>query len=284
MRGEPPRSGTLARAVNPLWQWPFLFASAAIAGAVNSIAGGGTLLTFPALLAAGVPPIAANATSTVALVPGSAAAFWGYRDTLRHDGRTLAAMGVPSVVGGTAGALLVLRAGDHAFAVLVPWLLLGATVLFMVQGPIANRLAAARANSDQRGGSDSPAARSAPTLAAWAGLVTFQLVVSVYGGFFGAGMGILMLAALGLTGMTDIHRMNAFKNFAAVCINGVATVAFIASGRVQWQLAGVMAVGAIAGGLLGARVAKRVGQVRVRQGVVAIGLAITAAMFWRQVR
>lgn len=256
-----------------LAQYGTLVLSAFAAGAVNSIAGGGTLLTFPALLAVGVAPLTANATSTVALVPGSASAFFGYRAELRDDARTLLALGLPSVAGGILGARLALRAGDALFARLVPWLILCATVLFMAQEPLG-RLLRARASSAQ-----TEEASEQPRL--WA-LALFQLLIAVYGGFFGAGIGILMLAALGLAGFRHVHRMNAMKNFAAVCINGVATVTFIAGRRVHWPFALVMATGAIAGGYFGAGVARRVGPRRVRQAVVAIGLGIAGLMFWRQ--
>jgi uncharacterized protein len=248
-----------------------LFLAALLAGTINSVAGGGTLLTFPALLAFGVPPIAANATSTVALVPGSFSAFWGYRADLKQGSRTLLAFAIPSVVGGALGALFVNRVGDATFARLVPWLIFGATALFVVQAPlrawIVRRL-------DRPPGAE-------PGRGALVAVVLFQLAVATYGGFFGAGIGILMLAALGLFGLESIHRMNGVKNFAAVCINGVASITFIALGRVHWHLALLMAAGAIIGGQLGARVAKRIGEQNVRRVVVVIGLGIGGWMLVR---
>ena len=248
----------------------FLLCIAAfVAGAINSVAGGGTLLTFPALLSIGVPPIAANATSTVALVPGSFAAFYGYRDELEGSARReLLWFAIPSLIGGVIGALIVDRVGDRTFARLVPWLIFSATALFALQPPIKAWLS--RVSPHNTG-----TARRAPFV------IAFQLVVSIYGGFFGAGMGILMLAALGLLGLTNIHRMNGVKNFAAVCINGVAAITFAILGRVRWSLALVMAVAAIAGGILGARVAKRIGEAHVRRVVIGIGLAIGLAMLVR---
>ncbi len=238
-----------------------LFGAALAAGAINSVAGGGTLLTFPALLAVGIAPVAANATSTVALVPGSLSAFWGYRSALPTDRRSLVWLGLPSVAGGALGAWLVIRAGDALFAHLVPWLILGATALFLAQGPV-------RAWLDKRGGAGEPSGRFP------VGAVLFQFAVALYGGFFGAGIGILMLAALGLMGLRNIHQMNGLKNYAAVCINGVAALAFILSRRVQWHLALLMMVGAIVGGYGGAGLAQRLGQVNVRRLVVVIGLSM----------
>jgi len=243
-----------------------LFLAAFVAGAVNSVAGGGTLLTFPTLLSLGIPPIAANATSTVALVPGSFAAFHGYRDEMKGSRREVIMFAVPSLIGGVIGALFVNRVGDRAFAKAVPWLIFTATALFAVQ-PLVRKWI-------EKAGPSNPARRAPFTIA-------FQLLVAVYGGFFGAGMGILMLAALGFLGVRGIHRMNGVKNFAAVCINGVASITFIVLGRVVWTHAAVMAVGAIAGGIGGAGVAKRVGEANVRRLVMAIGVAIGVLMLVR---
>ena len=249
----------------------YLFAAAFCAGVVNSIAGGGTLLTFPALLSAGVAPVTANATSTMALVPGSMSAFWGYRNEIRGEGRLLAAMAVPSLIGGIVGAVTADRVGDATFAKLAPLLVLGATVLFMAQDPIrrwAARLTPA-GQGDRRG------------LEHLAPVAAFQLMVALYGGFFGAGIGILMLASLGLLGLTDIHRMNGLKNLAAVCINGLAAITFTLAGRVDWPHALVMMAGGILGGFAGAGMAMRLGQAIVRRLVIAIGLTISAVLIGR---
>lgn len=254
-----------------MWGDVLLFGAAFLAGVVNSIAGGGTLITFPALLSAGLPAVTANATSTVALVPGSLSAFWGYRGEVRGEGRLLFAMALPSLVGGTIGALAANRAGDALFAKLAPLLVLGATLLFMAQEPLRrwSRRTPLRSAAEERGAS---------RLAAMAG---FQLLVALYGGFFGAGIGILMLASLGLLGLTNIHRMNGLKNLAAVCINGLAALTFTLAGRVEWSIASFMIVGGIAGGYTGAGLAQRLGQVVVRRLVVAIGLGISAWLFVR---
>ena len=249
-----------------------LFGAAFCAGVVNSIAGGGTLLTFPSLLAAGLPAVTANATSTMALVPGSMSAFWGYRNEIAGEGRLLAAMAVPSIVGGVIGALTADPVGDAAFAKLAPLLVLGATVLFMSQEPLrvwARRIA--NPGSDRR------------QLAHLAAVSGFQFLVALYGGFFGAGIGILMLASLALLGLTDIHRMNGLKNLAAVCINGLAAITFALAGRVDWPVALLMMAGGVLGGFSGAGMAKRLGQVVVRRLVVAIGLTISAVLAVRLV-
>lgn len=251
-------------------QWASYLASGFVAGAINSVAGGGSMVTFPTLMAFGMPPLTANATNAVALVPGSASAFWGYRDVLSGSRSLVLAMALPSVAGGVLGAWLAMRTGDERFAALVPWLLLGATALFAMQEPVSRRMKLL--DEGDRG------TRS------WAALVGFQLAVATYGGFFGAGMGILMLAALGMMGVRDIHRANGLKNLAAVCVNGVATATFVAGGRVVWGAAAVMAVGAVLGGAVGAGTARRVGQRAVRRTVMAIGLGLAAAMFWKRLR
>lgn len=256
-----------------------LSAAAFAAGVVNSIAGGGTLLTFPSLLACGIGPVTANATSTVSLVPGSFAAFWGLQRELQRDRALLATMALPSIGGGLAGALLALRVGDAVFAAVVPWLILGATGLFMANEPLSRWLGRAAGGAE---GAVVTTEATEPTPRALALIAVFQCVVGLYGGFFGAGIGILMLAALGLAGMRDIHRMNALKNLAAVCINGVASLTFIVRGRVIWWIVGVMALSAVLGGLLGAAGAKRVGPKIVRRLVVCVGVAIAAVMLARR--
>lgn len=259
--------------------YALLFMVAFLAGAINSVAGGGTLLTFPTLLAAlgQNHSIMANATSTVALVPGSLSAFWGYRSEMRGGSRRdLLWLGLPSLLGGAAGALFLLHISDALFTHLVPWLILGATVLFMVQEPIRKRLGQGRQPGQEE--ADPAARRGLPFV------MVFQFFVAVYGGFFGAGIGILMLAALGFVGLTNIHRMNGLKNFAAVCINGVAALTFVVERRVDWPIALLMMVAAIVGGYSGAGLARRLGQANVRRVVVGVGLAIGLAMLFQQIR
>lgn len=246
-----------------------LFVTAIAAGVMNALAGGGTILTFPALLAAGVSPVAANATNAVALVPGSLSAGWGYRRELgSYSGRVLIALVVSSLAGGLVGAWLVPVVGDALFRKLVPWLILGATALFIVQEPL-------RRWRDRH--SAELEARQLHQVNIW-GLSAAQFVVAVYGGFFGAGMGILMLAELGLVGLTNIHQMNGLKNFGAVCINGIAAVYFALGEHVRWPLAVLMAAGSIVGGWGGAWLALRIGQGMVRAAVILIGLAMGVLM------
>jgi uncharacterized membrane protein YfcA len=250
----------------------FLFASAIAAGVMNAMAGGGTLLTFPALLAAGVTPVAANATSSVALVPGSFSAGWGYRKELgSYSGRVLAFLIVPSLLGGLLGAWLVTVAGDALFRRIVPALILGATVLFILQEPL-RRWRERRMEERED--------RSLGDVNLWT-LGIAQFVVSIYGGFFGAGIGILMLAELGLVGLTNIHQMNGLRSFGAVCINGIAALYFAMGQHVRWPLVPVMAVGAIVGGYGGAWLAQRLGQKTVRAVVVATALGIGLYMLVR---
>jgi uncharacterized membrane protein YfcA len=243
----------------------------AVAGAMNAIAGGGTLLTFPALVGLGIPPIVANATSTVALWPGTIGSIWGYRDELAGVRRWATGFALPSVAGGALGAWLLLRTPPGRFALLVPWLVLGATVLFMLQGTVMARIrrraGAGGANSLDRD-QDAERTRDFPPPT----ILFYQFLVATYGGYFGAGIGILMLAALGFMGLTNIHRMNGLKNWGAACLNAVAAAMFAFTSLVNWPVALSMAVGALAGGYAGSRVAQRVPQRYVRYAIVAIGL------------
>ncbi len=247
--------------------WLWLCLSALAAGVVNAVAGGGTLLTFPTLLTV-VPGVVANATSTVALVPGSIGGAWGYRRQLRAASRWLAVLAPPSLAGGLVGSLLVAKLPPEYFDALVPWLILTAALLFAVQ-PLAVRLSGRR-----HGGP--PSGRTV------AAVVVFQFFVAVYGGYFGAGIGILMLSALGLMGLADVHEMNALKNFLAVLINGVSIVVFAWQGKVEYRYAAVMAVAAVVGGYLGASVARRVPAAVVRWIAVGIGLALAAYYFYKR--
>ncbi len=249
------------------WLYVWLGLSALMGGAVNSIAGGGTLLTFPALLAA-VPPVVANGTSTVALVPGSLSAAWGFRSQMQGLGRWLALLTLPSLAGGVVGSLLVTRLDPHYFDVLVPWLILTAALLFLLQ-PVLTRTA--QKSSTSAGGSG-----------AVAGIIVFQFFVAVYGGYFGAGIGILMLSALGLMGIGDIHAMNGLKNFLAVCINGVSVAVFVLNQAVDWRCAAVMAPSAIVGAYGGSRLSQRLDRRLVRGIVVGIGFTLAAVFFYRR--
>jgi uncharacterized membrane protein YfcA len=255
-------------------QLAVIAAISAVGGAANSIAGGGTLLTFPALLGLGVPAIAANATSTVALWPGSISSMWGYRKELEGARRWAVRLAVPSVFGGIAGAALLLVTPEERFKALVPWLVLGATVLFAVQRPFMNWLQRRiRQRSDV---TDEPFTRPInPT----ATMLAAQFAVGVYGGYFGAGAGIVMLAVFGLMGLTNIHQMNGLKNFNGICFNGVAALAFALMGLVVWPIALVMALGSSAGGYLMSGLAQRVPQAWVRNTVTLIGFGSAIWLF-----
>ena len=239
-----------------------VFLAALIGGAVNSIAGGGTLITFPAIVWLGVPPISANATSTVALWPGSFGSMWAYRDELRGARTWLTWFTVPSIAGSVVGAQLLLHTAPDRFDEIVPFLVLGATLLFLLQQPLSRRLV--RRTPEEQDGCP-----VLPRPSWW--LIAGQFAVAVYGGYFGAGIGILMLAALGAIGLTNIHRMNGLKNWGAMCINAIAAITFVFSGIVTWPVAIAMAAGGLAGGYGGARLALRVGQKWVRRAVIAIG-------------
>jgi uncharacterized protein len=257
-----------------------LFGAAALAGAVNSVAGGGTLLTFPALLWTGQLAKVANATSTVALWPGQLSSLWGYRKEIGENRDAIFLLAVPSLLGGIVGAYLLLRTPRGVFANLVPYLILLATLLFIAQEPLSRWQ---RAKSEAQAGAG-PAAEAAPrnrdelSAKAWAAVVVFQFFVAIYGGYFGAGIGIMMLAALGLMGFTNIHRMNGLKNINGLCINAVAATMFIANGLVEWRVALWMAIGAIIGGYSGAGVAKRIGQKNVRRIIILIGFSLTLSL------
>ena len=236
--------------------------AAAGGGFINAIAGGGTLLTFPTLIALGVPPLMANATSTVALWPGLLTSFWGYRDALRGARAWTVRWAVPSMLGGGVGAVLLLLTPERKFADSVPWLIWAATLIFILQGPVMRWVV----------GHATPVADGAPLPVPPAKFLVLQFVFSIYGGYFGAGNGILMLAALGMMGLTNIHTMNGLKGWGGLNLNVVAVVIFTASGIVNWPIALTMAVGAAAGGAIGARMAQRVGQHWVRRAIIAIGL------------
>jgi len=240
----------------------FLFLAAALGGALNSVAGGGSFLAFPALLFVGIPPVPANATTTIALWPGSLASAVAYRRELADQRRMLLPLGVAALLGGLTGSLLLLRTSESTFVLLIPWLLLFATLLFTFGAPLAKRLA---------GKTRLPLA-----LAALA-----QLVISVYGGYFGGGMGIMMLAVLTLLGMTHLHRMNALKNSLGTLINGVAVVAFVIAGAVRWEPASVMILGGIAGGYAGAATARRLDPRYVRVFVLVVAWTMTLYFFSR---
>ena len=244
-----------------------IFLAGIAAGAINSIAGGGTLISFPALLWIGRDPIVANATNTVAIWPGSLAGAFGFRRELATARRWLLLLIVPSIAGGALGAWLLLRTPSEIFERIVPFLILGATILLAMQEMVTKRLGLVAKSHENPG-------------AGWMiFVVVFQLLVGIYGGYFGAGMGILMLAALGLIGMVDMHQMNGVKNVLAVFINGIAAIYFALASAVAWGDVLVMMIGTIIGGYAGARMARKLGRTFVRRAVVVIGIVMAVALF-----
>lgn len=231
------------------------------------MAGGGSFIAFPALLFSGVPPIPANATNTIALWTAAAASGGAYRRRLDMPRRVMVPLLGASLLGGVAGAVLLLKTPAHTFMRVLPWLTLGATLLFM----FGKRLAGGRRSIVEHEASS----------AALAGATLFQLGVAVYGGYFGGGMGIVMLAMLAALGMTDIHAMNALKSVMGFVINGVAVVTFVVARAVYWKHGIVMIAGGIAGGYLGAHYAQKMPQVWIRSFVVLVGAGMTAYFFWK---
>jgi uncharacterized protein len=245
----------------------FLFFAGALGGALNSVAGGGSFIAFPALLFAGVPPIPANATNTLALWTAAAASGGAYRKRLDVPRRMMIPLLAASLVGGLFGALLLLKTPAQTFMRVLPWLTLGASLLFAFGKKLA-------------GGRESVIEHQAST-AALAATTLFQLCVAIYGGYFGGGMGIVMLAMLAVLGMTDIHAMNALKSVLGFVINGVAVVTFIVAGAVYWKHGIVMIAGGIVGGYVGAHYAQKMPQSWIRRFVVLVGAAMTIYFFWK---
>jgi uncharacterized protein len=247
----------------------FLLVAAAIAGALNALAGGGSFISFPALLFLRIPAVLANATNTVALWPGLAASTVAYLKRLNVPLRVLVPLLVTSVGGGWAGALLLLKTPQHTFLRLVPWLLLGGTLLFAFGNSIRALAGKTAVIDDLRHIS-------------WrAILVTSiaELLVSVYGGYFGAGIGFMTLAMLAMLGMRDIHAMGAIRTLLAVAINAAAVVTFIVAGAVLWPQCAVMIAGSLAGGWFGAHYAQKADPGKVRWVVIGVGIVMSVYFF-----
>ena len=251
-------------------QASILFVAAILGGTLNSAAGGGTFITLPALIFTGVLPINANASSTVALWPGSIASVWAYRKEFANQRRLVTLLlSITSLIGGILGAELLVRTSQTTFVKLLPYLLLLATVLFALSGPINTRL---------HGKTTLKNRQSWLTLV---GISFLQLIIAIYGGYFGGGIGILMLATLGLMGMENIHEMNAMKTLLTTFINGVAVIIFIIRGIVVWPQAIVMVIGAIIGGYTGAYFARKIDQRLIRGFVILVGVSMTIYFFLR---
>ncbi len=244
-----------------------LFIAAVVAGVVNSVAGGGSLISFPSLVAFGQPAILANATNTAALWPGTLSSAVAYRRDTPLHGDLLLTLLLPSMAGGLLGAFVLVITPPALFDEVVPWLVLFATALFALRDRIS-RWTGVAAHPEEHvttGGK------------VWGFL--FQLFVATYGGYFGAGIGILMLGSLSVMGLRDIHRMNALKAILGTLVNVIAFLFFAVKGLVVWHLAALMAVGAILGGWVGARTAKRIDQRYIRGFVILVGVAVAAWFF-----
>ena len=242
----------------------------AIAGALNAVAGGGSFISFPTLLFTGVQPIPANATNTLALWLGATASGGAYRSRLNISRRVMIPLVFAGIVGGVAGAILLIKTPASTFLRLLPWLLLGATLLFTFGKHLTRRISA-RVSHDA-------------STKALVGASVFELFVAVYGGYFGGGIGIMNLAMLAAMGMTDVHEMNALKTVLGAIINGVAAVAFVVSGAILWRQAAVMTLGAVIGGYFGAHYAMKAPQSWIRTIVIAVGFSMTAYFFYRGYR
>jgi uncharacterized membrane protein YfcA len=247
------------------WQIALVSIAAFCAGAMNSVAGGGTFFSFPALLAAGVPPVAANASNSVALWPASLSGAWVYRKELAYYKRYLIPMGVVSFMGGIIGGLLLLATKDAVFSRLIPWLLLFATLLFAFSGKFSALL---------RGVVSVKPDNSMTALAG-------QAVVSVYGGFFGAGMGILMLASLAMAGHDNVHEINAIKNLLSAIIYSVTVLTFVIAGAISWPHTIIMLATATLGGYWGASIARKIPALWLRRFIIATGFILTALYFYK---
>ena len=245
------------------------FAAAFVAGLINAVAGGGTLITFPTLIWLGLNSVTANATNTVAIWPATVGGSWGYRRELRTAESRLFWLLVPSIIGGLAGARLLRYTPTAVFDRLIPYLILFATLLFLAQDPVQRWLR-----------SSGPAEHHSTK---WLiGALFFQLLVAIYGGYFGAGIGLPMLAALSVMGLTDMHQMNSLKVLLGGTINGVAVVYFISRHMVYWPDVVLMATAAIVGGYFGAGLARKLGGRTVRRIVIVIGLGLAVSFFLRR--
>jgi uncharacterized protein len=253
-----------------LHQAIFLFFAGALGGAINAVAGGGSFVAFPALLFTGVDPVSANATNTLALWVGTSASGGAYRNRLDISRRVMIPLIVTSVVGGLAGAILLIKTPAQTFLRVLPWLLLGATLLFAFGKHLTGRIAAGISHESSN--------------SAVAGASVFELIVAVYGGYFGGGIGIMNLAMLSAMGMSDIHAMNKLKVILGGVINGVAALTFVITGAIAWPQAIVMTVGAVGGGYSSAHYAQKLPQSWIRAFVIFVGAGMTIYFFIRGYR
>jgi hypothetical protein len=252
------------------WEMLGLASSAVGAGVINAVAGGGTLLTFPTLLAFGTSPVTANATSTLALVIGTGGGMFGNRQYIPAILPWLRRFLPVSIIGGLIGSALLTHTSNQTFGKLVPFLILFATLLFVAQD-VFRRFASSKLDEGSTSKSGSIK-----------GAILFQFGVAVYGGYFGAGIGILMLATLGFIGMRDIFEMNTLKTILGSLINLMAALWFICAGMIDWPRAGIMTVGAVAGYYVGAHYSQRISPARVRHIITAIGFIISGLTFYKE--
>lgn len=256
-----------------------------LAGTVNTVVGAGTLITFPLLVALGVPPLTANVSNTVGLVPASVTGAWGYRRELSGAWPVVARMAVLSAVGGITGGLLLLVAPAESFTAVVPWLLVAAAALAAAQPRVAavvRRRAAARAAAQAPAGGTTSGAVGAGvgvTLPLTTGLALGIAATGVYGGYFGAAQGVVLLALLGIGWTTDLHKANGAKNVLAGVANLVSATVFVLGGVVDWRIAGLIAVGSALGGVIGARVGRRLPAPLLRGLIVVVALT-AAVVLW----
>ena len=243
--------------------WLLLAGAAFAAGVVNAIAGGGSLLSFPALLLTGMPPVAANATNTVAIWPGTVSSTWAYRKLISEERRRAVILSVPSLLGGLAGSVLLLHTPEKAFKAVVPWLILFAAGLLALQGPVARWVARRIPMTGDR--------VPAPLWVA-------QFLISIYGGYFGAGIGILMLAAMAIFLPDTLQHANALKVLFSLLINGIAALYFLLAGAVHLPEAGLMAVTSVVGGYVGAHVAQRLPAWLLRYSVIAYAVVVAGKL------
>lgn len=247
----------------------FLFFAAVIGGALNAVAGGGTFVSFPALLATGVPAVQANATNTVALWPGLAASMGAYVRRLDVPRRLLVSLLLTSIIGGATGSLLLLNTPQRVFLHLVPWLLLAGTLLFAFGNTIRTVAGRSAAATDLRSMS-------------WQVITVtsfVELLIAIYGGYFGAGIGLITLGMLAALGMRDINAMGAIRTLLAVVINAAAVLMFILARAVFWPHCLVMVVGSLVGGWFGAHYAQKADPRKLRRVVISIGMAMSAYYF-----
>jgi uncharacterized membrane protein YfcA len=248
----------------------FLFFAGALGGAINAVAGGGSFVSFPALLFTGVPAIPANATNTLALWAGTTASGSAYREKLNIGRRVMIPLVITSIIGGLAGAFLLIKTPAQTFLHVLPWLLLGATLLFAFGKHLTGRISA---------GITHEASNAGVMVAS-----IYETIVAVYGGYFGGGVGIMNLAMLAALGMTDIHAMNKLKVILGGVINGVATITFIAAGTILWPQAMVMTAGSILGGYSSAHLSQKLPQAWMKAFVILVGTAMTIYFFFQAYR